>query len=205
MPRDEAFPYLLKKVVLVIFLATLMAVFFVPDGGADGFSENTEGVFPEFGKGTVAVRIYSNYFCGPCRALEPDVEPVLRELVEDGQVRVTFIDIPTPRSIPYVHYFLYALNENNNMEYALKIRGILFDLAGKQGGAEEIRQSLAEKDIGVKPYDLTGVFERFNELLQADAVRSTPSVVIEEGGESRMHTGRGDILAALEKIGGGAE
>ena len=205
MPRFKTFPYLLKKAVLVIFLSVLMAVCFVPDSGADGFSENTEGVLPEFGKGAVAVRMYSNYFCGPCRAMEPDVEPVLRELVENERIRVTFIDIPTPRSMPYVHYFLYALNENNNMEYALKIRGILFDLAGKRGGGEEIRQSLAEKDIGIKPYDLTGVFERFNEHLQADAVRSTPTAVIDDGTEIRMHTGSADILTALGEIAGGAE
>ena len=205
MPRFKTFPYLLKKAVLVIFLSVLMAVFFVPDGGADGFSENTEAVFPEFGKGPVAVRMYSNYFCGPCRAMEPDLEPVLRELVENEQIRVTFIDIPTPRSMPYVHYFLYALNENAAMEHALKIRGILFDLAGKGGGAEDIRRALAEKDIGYQPRDLTGIFEKFNELLQADAVRSTPTVVIEDGAEIRMHTGRADILTALGEIAGGAE
>ena len=35
-----------------------------------------------FGEGPVRVRLYTDYFCGPCRAMEPELEPLLVELVK---------------------------------------------------------------------------------------------------------------------------
>ena len=50
-----------------------------------------------FGKGSVDVRIYTDYFCGPCRAEEAEVMALITELVEKNLIRVTFIDTPIHR------------------------------------------------------------------------------------------------------------
>ena len=37
-----------------------------------------EEVLPTFGQGEIQVILYTDYFCPPCRSMEPDVEPFLR-------------------------------------------------------------------------------------------------------------------------------
>src|SRR4030042_4635590 len=38
-------------------------------------------LIPSFGTGQIQVRLYTDYFCGPCSALEPKIEKVLTEVV----------------------------------------------------------------------------------------------------------------------------
>jgi hypothetical protein len=40
-------------------------------------------LMPSFGHGKVKIRIYTDYFCGPCSQLEPKLEGVLANLVKD--------------------------------------------------------------------------------------------------------------------------
>ena len=69
-----------------------------------------ENPLPPFGSGTIKVRLYTDYFCPPCRDMEPDLEPLLLDLVKDGTIHLTFIDVPTSQHTTlYARYFLYAL------------------------------------------------------------------------------------------------
>jgi thiol-disulfide isomerase/thioredoxin len=189
----------MARLLVTVLLAAVTAVFCASDSQADD-TLKPNNAFPSFGTGPVEVRIYTEYFCGPCRDMKPHLEPVLRELIEEGKIRATFIDIPMPRAVPYIHYFLYALNYDNTMEHAFKVRGILFDLAGKQGKAEDIRLSFKENDISYSPYDLNPVLVKFNELLKTDAILRTPTMVICNGDSTMTYMGERDILAALEGI-----
>lgn len=195
------FPVLEKTFFIFRFIA-ISIVFVTSVSYADDRMEKNDGFFPSFGSGPLEVRMYTEYFCGPCRDMKPHVDPILRELIEKKRIRLTFIDIPMPRSVPYIHYFLYAINENNAIEYAFKVRGLLFDLAGKGGNAEDIRQAFKEQDIGYAPYNLNTFLARLNVLLQADSVRRTPTAVICDGHTTNRYEGQANILAALEAING---
>jgi thiol-disulfide isomerase/thioredoxin len=195
-----ATPTYIKKFAFAVALAVLAVVLTMQTINAAENSDQEEGAFPVFGTGPVEVRIYSNYFCGPCRSLEPEVEPVLHELVADGKIRLTFVDIPFPRSMPYIQYYLYAMNVDDSIDQAFRVRGMLFDIAAEQGSAEDIRKSFERERVDIEPFDLNAVFSRFNEMLLDDEIRSTPSAVLYSNDQSSIYTGRESILAALEDL-----
>jgi protein-disulfide isomerase len=58
-----------------------------PDQQATGFMTS-------FGAGKIKVTLYSDYFCGPCRAAEPRIEPIIKTLVQNNKINITFIDVP---------------------------------------------------------------------------------------------------------------
>ena len=70
---------------IVIFLAGLAAA---------NLSYGEE-VLPTFGQGEIQVILYTDYFCPPCRSMEPDVEPILKDLMKTGKINLTFVDTPT--------------------------------------------------------------------------------------------------------------
>jgi thiol-disulfide isomerase/thioredoxin len=193
-------PTYIKKLAFTVAVTALAAVLTIQTLNAGEDFDPEEGVFPVFGTGPVEVRIYSNYFCGPCRLLEPDVEPVLHELVANGKISLTFVDIPFPRAMPYIQYYLYAMNVDDSIEQAFRVRGMLFDIAAEQGSAEDIRKSFERERVGIDPFDLNAVFSRFNEMLLDDEIRSTPSAVLYSDDSSSVYTGRESILAALEDL-----
>ena len=41
-----------------------------------GSTAEQDPPFPSYGSGPVEVRLYTDYFCPPCRAMEPAVEPL---------------------------------------------------------------------------------------------------------------------------------
>ena len=189
------------KASVSVFLLTVMLFFAnMAIAGDTGEQIDGNGVFPAFGDGPVEVRLYANYFCGPCRALEPEVEPVLHELIEKGKIRLILVDVPMFQAMPYIHNFLYALNAEPSIENAFKVRNVLFDVASRGGGPEGIAESFEKEGIATDPFDLTEVFTRFNTMLKEDEVRSTPSAAIHSNGSVEMHSGRNNILAALGKI-----
>jgi hypothetical protein len=47
--------------------------------------------FPSYGSGKVIVRVYTDYFCSPCRAAEPELESLLLELIKSKKITVVFV------------------------------------------------------------------------------------------------------------------
>lgn len=159
-----------------------------------------ENPLPSFGSGTIKVRLYTDYFCSPCRDMESDLEPLLLDLVKDGSIHLTFVDLPTSQHTAlYARYFLYALGEKRDFDSALQARRILFEAAGRRvADKNQLVNLLAEKKIGLKPVDLNPVFILWNRYLQEDQIRSTPSCVIVHGDLKETHVGGLEVIKALE-------
>lgn len=193
------------KGFLHAIIAVAMLFFLLDMPVAADASEGESDVFPSFGTGPVDVRIYASYFCPPCRALEPELEPIVKELVETDTIRVTFVDVPFSQAMPYIHHFLYALNEDDSIGNAFKVRHVLFDVAQKYGDTEDIRQAFEKEGIPYTPFDPTAVFMESNRFMQEDGIRATPSATIRMKGETNLYRGGKNILSALEGLKNGED
>jgi len=159
-----------------------------------------ESPLSSFGSGAIKVRLYTDYFCPPCRDMEPTLEPILLDLVKDGTIHLTFVDVPTSQHTTlYARYFLYALGEKRDIDSVVHARRTLFDAAEKGVvDKSQLVNLLAEKEIGLKPIDLAPAYNLWNRLLQEDQIRSTPSCVIVQGEEKKTYVGSLEVIKALE-------
>lgn len=161
-----------------------------------------ETVVPAFGEGKINVRLYTDYFCPPCRDMEPDIEPILTELVREKLIRLTFVDTPFYRSSPlYARYFLYAMNEKNTLDNAFFVRRSLIEAAKKQiYDAQKLEAFLNERKIGFRSYDVKPVFSTLSGYLKQDNIEKTPTCLIEKNGKTHKYEGKPDITDALGKL-----
>ena len=180
------------------------AVFLILSSGVSGpaTAEGEENPLSSFGSGAIKVRLYTDYFCPPCRGMEPELEPILLELVKDGTIHLTFIDVPTSQyTALYAQYFLYALGEKKDIDSAIHARRTLFEAAEKKvSDKNQLVNLLVEKGIGLKPIDLKPVHTLWNRYLQEDQIRSTPSCVIVHGDQKATHVGSLEVIKALEIV-----
>lgn len=178
---------------------TIITVFILSAGSARG----QDAPFPTYGSGAVQVRIYTDYFCPPCRGMKPAVEPVLRALIKRNVIQATLVDTPFNKYSPlYARYFLYALNARNNFEHALKVHNILFDAAAGRAvktkeGTEELFRS---KGIPYQALEPKPAFDRYNALIKEDGIDATPSCVIIRAGKKEKFIGGTDIINALKGL-----
>ena len=175
-----------------------------------------------FGMGKVRVRLYTDYFCVPCRAAEPRIESLLKNLVARNLINITFIDTPFHQfSSVYAKYFLFVLNENRSFENALSARAMLFEVAKesmaekkegiaepqkKEGSSEtaKLEDYLKQRGIRFTAFDVKPVFTGFERYLREDKIDHTPSCVIERSGIKEMFIGGDDIAKALQNLAGGS-
>jgi hypothetical protein len=159
-------------------------------------------LMPSFGNGKVKVRVYTDYFCGPCAQLEPKLEGVLLNLVRNDIATVTFIDTPIHAPTPtYARYFLYILNEKNDFEYALRMRAILFDAAKHNiTEKEKLEEHLIKNKVRFKVLDAKPTFTALQRYLDEDGINSTPTAVLYNGQGKSLHKGATDILKALDTL-----
>ena len=159
---------------------------------------------PTFGKGPVDVRIYTDYFCGPCRAEEAEVMALITELAEKGLIRVTFIDTPIHReTVLYAGYFLAALNakEGGDLRQAIALRAALFEAATKKITEKEpLELFLKKKGIALRPFDTAPVFKIFGNYLKEDRINATPTCVVVGPQGKQTLVGRDDTVKALRSI-----
>jgi len=187
--------YVIATVSTLFLVLTLLQVVSVKGHSA-------ETVMTSFGDGKTNVRLYTDYFCPPCRQMEPDIEPLLTELVRDKIITLTFVDTPFYRySSLYVRYFLYAINEKKDLEHALYVRRSLIE-AAKKGldSAQKLEAFLKEKKIALKPFDPKPVFDSLSRHLKEDGIDATPSCVIESKGKTSKYGGAGNITDALTAL-----
>jgi thiol:disulfide interchange protein DsbA len=72
--------------------------------------------FSSYGNGKVVIRVYTDYFCNPCRSAEPEIELLLVNLVKLKKITVTFVETPVYKdSQIYKRFFLYAINKQINL------------------------------------------------------------------------------------------
>lgn len=157
---------------------------------------------PEFGEGKTVVRLYADYFCPPCVAMEPDIEPILTELIHRNIIRLTFVDTPFYRfSSLYARYFLYAMNANKTLDNALVVRNALIEASQKKlYHAQKLETFLNEKKIGLRQYDVKPAFDAMSGYLQKDSIDRTPTCLVEINGKAHKYEGKPDITDALDKL-----
>ena len=158
-------------------------------------------LLPSFGNGHVQVRLYTDYFCKPCNALEPKLDPVINDLVKRGVINITFVDAPVHKETTlYAKYFLYMLNEKKEFRHALRARAILFEAAKQKiTDAKKLEVYIQQKEMRFRSFDVESTFGIFSRYLNEDAIKSTPTCIIYNKGKKKRFTGN-DIVAALNRL-----
>jgi thiol:disulfide interchange protein DsbA len=190
----------LKKAFISGLLAMILAGLIA---AADGSAEEQNSPFPSYGSGSVEVRIYSDYFCPPCRAMEPAVDPVLKDLLKKNVIRLTLVDTPFhPHTALYARHFLYALKKNNDVDHAFRVRSILIEVSTNKSitTQEQIEAIFKEKGIPYAVFDVKPVFSRYSALLTEDKINTTPTCVIIKSGQKKTFVGGPDVINALKSL-----
>jgi protein-disulfide isomerase len=193
-----------KKLPLIAIMAVLGLLFLLltfKGSATPAFAE--ENFITSFGSGRVNVRIYTDYFCAPCRAAEPEIEALLTKLLEKNAIRLTLVDTPVHKETPlYARYFLYILNENKRFfTQAMLARGALFEAAAQNIlTAKDLEAFLAKKNIKFKPLDAAPLFKNLENYIKEDSISSTPSCVIYGPKGKELSTGKTDIVKGLKGI-----
>jgi thiol-disulfide isomerase/thioredoxin len=186
--------------VSVIFLCLLVIICSIaPAAGAE------KEAVPAYGQGPHEVLIFSDYFCPPCQALEPKLEPVLDALYKQGSVKITFVDTPMHRETPlFAKFYLYAAKATPDYRAAVRARQVLFALAGKENVFwmdERIEEAFRKEKIAYTPFDFRTVQPALNGLIKQHRVDATPTcVILSPGAKAEKHTGAGDILKGLTSL-----
>lgn len=169
----------------------------------NGSAAEQDVPFPSYGSGPVEVRIYSDYFCPPCRAMEPTVAPILKDLLKKNVIRLTLVDTPFhPYTALFAKYFLYALKKNTDVDHAFLVRDILIEVSKDKSVTtpERMEAILREKGIPHAVFDASPVFNRYNALLTEDGIKSTPTCVIIKSGQKKTFVRGPDIVNALKSL-----
>jgi protein-disulfide isomerase len=188
-----------RNIISMILFVSLLIITTV--SYASGQSRGA--ILPTFGTGAVQVRIYTDYFCPPCRGMEPSVEPLLRNLIDKKVIQLTFIDTPfNPHSPLYARYYLYAWKAKSDFEHALMARNALFGAAaGNLATADrEIEKLFKGRGIPYAAFDAKQIFKRYNDLIREDKINQTPSCVIIRKGKKETFVGGASIIKALKGL-----
>jgi thiol:disulfide interchange protein DsbA len=193
--------YLFLGLLLPVVFCYLFITFISPAPAVDA----DRGSIPSYGKGPHEVYIFSDYFCPPCQALEPKLEPVLDELYEKDSVKITFVDTPMHRDTPlFAKFYLYAAKAAPDYRAAVRARQVLFALARKENVFwmdERIEEAFRKEKIAFTPFDFRTAQPELNRLLTEYGVDATPTcVILSPGAKAQKYTGAGDILKGLATI-----
>lgn len=163
-----------------------------------------QGVFfPQYGSGPVEVRIYSDYFCPPCRSMKPQMDPVLQDLLKRDIITLIWVDTPFYRhSALYARFLLYALMAKSDSDHASFVRNVLNEAAsGRQVTTEaHIEALFKSKGIPYTTIEVGPVFERYNALIKEDQINATPTCVMIKAGKKEKIIGGPEIIAALKRL-----
>jgi len=189
-----------KLVGIFAVLGLLFFVVFFDGSVTPAFA--AEPLKPSFGNGRVHVRIYSDYFCSPCSKLDPEIAGPIANLVKKNVITATFVDTPAHQHTAlYARYFLYALNEKKDIDYANKVRHVLFQAATLNiSDREKLEEHLKKNGVRYKVYDPTPSFSILSGYLTEDKIRSTPTVVILDSGRKQAVKGSANITKAIGEI-----
>jgi thiol-disulfide isomerase/thioredoxin len=190
----------IKEALLYALAGLVLFALFFNGSVTPAFAD--EPLVPTFGKGKTQVRLYTDYFCPPCRELEPEIEPILKDLVKKNTITLIFIDTPLSKDTPlYARYFLYIMNEKKTLEKAFLARSILFEAAIRNLSEPlKLEEVLKNNEIKFKPFEVKPTLEILNSYIRGDRTRSTPTCVIVQDGKTNQYTGKSYIISALERL-----
>ncbi len=188
--------------LIIIFIAMVVASPAAWSSGTTAGTSSFDMFLLSFGKGPVQIKLYSDYFCGACKTLEPNIEYLVAELVKRDIITITFVDAPLHKhSAMYARYFLYTLNDKKEIGRALKARSVLFE-AAQQNITEKDRleEFLAKKGFKLKPFDVQPVFNTLQGYLRTDKIAATPTCVTSKGDKKEFHQGVANITKMFEDL-----
>jgi thiol-disulfide isomerase/thioredoxin len=145
------------------------------------YGQDSTGSIPSLGKGTYEIIMFADYFCPPCKRIDTKAEPLLKELLDTGKVKIKFVDVPFNNATPiYAKYYLYAANADSGADNILRVRKTLFDAAQvKQIQKEDaLIIYLNEQKILWKAMDEKSIFTKLSAIIKENNIKSTPTCVI---------------------------
>lgn len=145
----------------------------------------------------IEIYIFTDWFCPPCRKLEPTLATLVPEVMKDA--RVSFIDVAVhPESLDFVPYNMSFLIYNKP-QY-LQLREVLEGMAKSNKKPTELQVKEAAQKIGValQELDFADVaigLDYFQEMTKKFAIDGTPMVVIvnHKTNEQRKLEGLGGV------------
>ena len=190
----------------ILFAAIGFSVFLSLFSGSATPAYAEETRIPSFGNGLVKVRIYTDYFCPPCRSMEPELESIIVDLVRRRIAAVTFVDTPVHReTILYAKCLFGMVTGKSEISQILWARSALFKAAEENiRSLPDLEAFLDKRGLKCRYVDSSQAFETFGKHLRDDRIDSTPSCVIEGPGGRKKFTGAREILRALTRLGEGA-
>lgn len=161
-----------------------------------------ENIITTFGSGPVTIRLYTDYFCGPCSGAEPEIEALLSDLMDKKAIGITFVDTPIHKeTVLYARYFLSILNEKRSFSRALLARTVLYEAASQKiNNAAALEGFIKKKGLKFKPLDATPVFRAYENLIKEDNINSTPTCVIITSKGKEILVGGKNIIEALKTV-----
>ena len=196
----------INKLPLLLFslLGYLTILFTFSGSVTPAYGQDAISSVPTLGKGAYEVAIFADYFCPPCRRIDTKAEPLLKELLANGQVKITFVDVPfhSATSI-YAKYYLYAANADSDTDNIFHIRKILFDAAQIKHiqKEEDLVAYLKNQKISWKIMDEKSIFQILSTIINKNNIKATPTCVIRYSAtDVRKFVGDDEIWNGLTKL-----
>lgn len=145
------------------------------------YGQTAQAEIPSLGKGHYEIVMFTDYFCPPCRRIDAKAEPLLKELLATGKVKLTFVDVPFSRATPiYAKHYLYALNVNADVTNVFHVRKILFDAAQDKRIQDEkaLVAYLKNQKVEWKALNEKNVFPLLSFVIKHHDINATPTCVI---------------------------
>jgi len=206
---EVSFPmFRLYKLPLLLFsIAGYLTILLTFSGSVTpAFGQINEIAVPSIGKGPYEIIMFTDYFCPPCRRIDTKAEPLLKELLATGKVKITFVDVPFAQATPvYAKYYLYAANADASADNIFNVRNLFFEAAQGRHIQEEIGllAFIKEKNIKLKPLDEKSVFPILTAIAKNNKVRATPTCVIRYSAkDTKTFVGDSEIWGELKKLRG---
>jgi thiol:disulfide interchange protein DsbA len=173
----------IHKLPLLLFslLGYLTILFTFSGSVTPAYGQDSASVIPSLGKGKYEIVMFTDYFCPPCRRIDTKAEPLLKELLATGKVKITFVDAPFHSATPiYAKYYLYAVNANADADSVLHVRKILFEAAQDKRIQKEdaLLAYLKEQKILWKAMDEKSIFPMLSAKIKENNVDQTPTCII---------------------------
>jgi thiol-disulfide isomerase/thioredoxin len=196
----------IKKIpLLVASIAGYLAILLTFSGSVTpAYGQDSVRMIPSLGKGPYEVMMFADYFCPPCRAIDSKAEPLFKELLATGKVRITFIDVPFSRATPiYAKYYLYAVNDNSDAKSVLHVRKVLFDAAQVKRIWQEdaLMAYLKDQKISWKAMNEKSIFPLLDAHIKENKIDQTPTCAIKYSAtDVKKYLGADEIWEGLTKL-----
>jgi thiol-disulfide isomerase/thioredoxin len=196
----------IHKLPLLIFslLGYLTVLLTFSGSVTPAYGQETAGSVPTLGKGSYEISLFADYFCPPCKIIDTKAEPLLKELLATGKVKITFVDVPFHGPTPvYAKYYLYAVNANPGTENVFHVRKILFEAAQDRHIQKEeaLIAYLKEQKISWKIMDEKPILTMLNAIIKKNAINATPTCLIKYPSTGiKKYIGSDEIWNGLNKL-----